>query len=124
MRIPLPTPIPPLIHSHSKLSITCRKCSIASINSFAIVLALYSNGISHDNINVDELWLVLNVVPQRAMSIVDQFRFFDLYNSCKVECFIVDAMVHLPLIGSLGFLGHWLSSNNILCICVNVRHSC
>ncbi|URD83106.1 hypothetical protein MUK42_18859 [Musa troglodytarum] len=33
-------------------------------------LTLHSNGLLHNGDNIDELWLVLNVTPQRVMSIV------------------------------------------------------
>ncbi|URD78002.1 hypothetical protein MUK42_07094 [Musa troglodytarum] len=48
----------------------CKKCSVASLDLFAILFTLCSNGLLHDGYNVDELWLVSNIVSQRVVSIV------------------------------------------------------
>ncbi|RZS01109.1 hypothetical protein BHM03_00030933 [Ensete ventricosum] len=64
--MPLPTP-PALVHSHLGLSTVCKECSVTSPNPFVVVLALCPNGLSHDDDDVEELWLVLDVVLQRVI---------------------------------------------------------
>ncbi|URD78257.1 hypothetical protein MUK42_01409 [Musa troglodytarum] len=50
-----------------------KKHSTTSLNSFAVVLALCSNGLLHDDDDMDELQLVPDAIPQKAESIVDRF---------------------------------------------------
>lgn len=62
-QIPLPPrrnwgcllPLPPSVHSHLELSTMRKKRSATALDSFAIVLALYSNDLLHDIDDVDEL---------------------------------------------------------------------
>ncbi|RWW60427.1 hypothetical protein BHE74_00032573 [Ensete ventricosum] len=60
LRTPPPTPSS---RSHLKLSTTCKKSSTAFLDLFAIVLAFCSNGLPHDDDDVDELCLVLDIAP-------------------------------------------------------------
>ncbi|RWW62820.1 hypothetical protein BHE74_00030039 [Ensete ventricosum] len=103
-------PLPPPVRSHSELSTTRKKRSAASPDPFAAALALCSNSLPHDG---DDLWLVPDAAPQRAASIADRFRLFDLYGSCKAACSVVDATVRLPRTGSLGLLGRRPGPHNI-----------
>ncbi|URE36478.1 hypothetical protein MUK42_13620 [Musa troglodytarum] len=57
------------------------------------MLTLCSNSLLHDG--NDMVLLVLDIVPQRVVSIANRFQLFDLYNSCKVMYFIVDTIVWL-----------------------------
>ncbi|CAL9178280.1 unnamed protein product [Musa hybrid cultivar] len=106
-------PLPPPARSRSELSTTRKKRSAASPDPFAAALAVCSNGLPHDGDDVGELCLVPDAAPQRAASIADRFRLFDLYGSCKAACSVVDATVRLPRTGSLGFLGRRPGPDNI-----------
>ncbi|URE47662.1 hypothetical protein MUK42_14391 [Musa troglodytarum] len=106
-------PLPPPVRSDSELSTTRKKRSAASPDPFAAALAVCSNGLPHDGDDVDELCLVPDAAPQRAASIADRFRLFDLYGSCKAACSVVDATVRLPRTGSLAFLGRRPGPDNI-----------
>ncbi|CAL9173032.1 unnamed protein product [Musa hybrid cultivar] len=60
--LPTPPPPPPSVHSHPELSTTHKKCFATFPDPFVTMLTLCSNSLSHNDDDVDKLWLVFNTM--------------------------------------------------------------